>query len=482
MIILKRFICFILLMVLPCLAAGSCKDILSPKQDSMQVMIGELLIAKNLLEKYRVSGELNPQLIREIEKAILAKEKQLREMVGEFELNELIEQLSSVKLTNNSIDTVITPPIDTLTNKPSQASAYSLERSLSGFNSNVYYAEFSPDSTSVLGFAEGHIALLWSLSSDNEPMRLEGHTDQITAAHFSPDGRYVVTASKDQTARVWDTTTGKSIFTFTQHTNELLCVRFSPDGRHIVSGSSDNTVRVWDALSGEEKFIIDDHTDSVWDVAFSPNGKYLATASDDKTALLVDVSELSRTTDKKSYKVLQVLKGHTDYVRRVSFSDESGFLATGSTDRTAKLWQVTNDPRFLISFEEHGSTVSHLLFIPGDDLLVTTSWDGSARTWSYYNPKSHIVFPLHKGNINSADVNSEGKLILTAADDHQIIIWDPRTGMEEQIITIDPKSVYSAKFSPDGMKIVITSTKGNVFIWKKQFLSDMLNKSVGGDL
>ncbi|MGB6294803.1 MAG: AAA-like domain-containing protein, partial [Rivularia sp. (in: cyanobacteria)] len=76
------------------------------------------------------------------------------------------------------------------------------------------------------------------------------------------------------------------------------------------------------------------HQDTVSSVAFSPDGKTLATGSDDKTIKL-----WNPTTGK----IISTLNGHQSGVRSVAFSPDGKTLATGSEDNTIKLWSLDLD-------------------------------------------------------------------------------------------------------------------------------------------
>ena len=73
------------------------------------------------------------------------------------------------------------------------------------------------------------------------------------------------------------------------------------------------------------------HTTHVRSVAFSPDGKTLASGSYDKTIKLWNVASGKNTA---------TLNGHTGWVISVAFSPDGKTLATGSTDGSVKLWDV----------------------------------------------------------------------------------------------------------------------------------------------
>ena len=71
--------------------------------------------------------------------------------------------------------------------------------------------------------------------------------------------------------------------------------------------------------------------DSILSIAFNNEGTLLASGSADRTIKLWNVE--SRTE-------VATLEGHSDYVNSVAFNSEGTLLASGSDDKTIKLWNV----------------------------------------------------------------------------------------------------------------------------------------------
>jgi energy-coupling factor transporter ATP-binding protein EcfA2 len=119
---------------------------------------------------------------------------------------------------------------------------------------------------------------------------------------------------------------------------------------------------------------------SVNSVAFSPDGHTLATGSTDQTVILWDVTDPIRPAP-----IGQPLTGHTGWVSSVAFSPDGHTLATGSGDQTVILWDVTDPTRptpIGPPLTGHTDIVNSVAFSPDGHTLATGSTDQTVIMWN----------------------------------------------------------------------------------------------------
>ena len=107
-------------------------------------------------------------------------------------------------------------------------------------------------------------------------------------------------------------------------------------------------------------------------MSFSPDGKTLASASSDKTIKLWNIK-----TKKEIFSFL----GHNNAVNSVSFSPDGKILASGSDDNTIKLWNIETKKEIL-SFLGHNNAVNSVSFSPDGKTLASASSDNTIKLWN----------------------------------------------------------------------------------------------------
>ena len=242
-------------------------------------------------------------------------------------------------------------------------------RQIVGFNDEAIDCLFlsTPSTDEPANRLETHLAVatnselirLYDLSDAgfSNTTLLSGHTDIVLALAKSPDGSILLSGGKDRTARLWtqadsEKITWKSVAICEGHLESVGAVALSksqPASSFAVTASQDRTVKIWSLEGlgslgdGEEHKLKSLLTQKIHDkdinaIDVSPNDKLLASGSQDKTAKLFALS----VEDGKpaSLQLLGVLKGHKRGVWSVKFSSTDQVLATASGDKTIKLWSA----------------------------------------------------------------------------------------------------------------------------------------------
>jgi WD40 repeat protein/Tfp pilus assembly protein PilF len=149
---------------------------------------------------------------------------------------------------------------------------------------------------------------------------------------------------------VWDRETGKEVYRIPDASSGFA---YHPDGK-ILAAQFRSEVRLFDARDGTEIGKLKDPDDyplgSV--LAFSPDGKWLAMPF--RPPRYMQAIGI-RVWDFESRKVVHTLLGHRDAVAALAFAPDSQSLASGSWDRSVRIWDL-----------QHGKTIQLLSRIDGD--------------------------------------------------------------------------------------------------------------------
>jgi len=118
----------------------------------------------------------------------------------------------------------------------------------------------------------------------------------------------------------------------TSFTGAVNSFAFSPDGLFLASGHYDGVIRIWDMRTGLLKLEFQSQ-EVIQSLVFSSDGRLLASGGSYE-------SNLVRLWDPSTGLLLRTLEGHTSGVTHLLFSPENQFLVSGSYDGILRIWGI----------------------------------------------------------------------------------------------------------------------------------------------
>ncbi|CAH9140862.1 unnamed protein product [Cuscuta epithymum] len=209
--------------------------------------------------------------------------------------------------------------------------------------------------------------------------KFQGHCAEVLDLSWSKNN-FLLSCSIDKTARLWKVGSDQCLRVFS-HSNYVTCVQFNPvnDG-YFISGSIDGKTRIWDTNGGQ----------------------------------VVDWTEIK------------------DIVTAVSYhpSGQGGII--GSLTGSCHFFNVTEnhiqlEPQHCMVSKKKSADkrITAIQFVPRDpSKVMVTCADSQVRILSGMNVIGKYKGPRNAGNFISASFTSDGKHIVTAADDFNVYLWN----------------------------------------------------------
>ena len=196
------------------------------------------------------------------------------------------------------------------------------------------------------------------------------------------------------------------------------------------------------------------HSNAVGSVAFSPDGLTLASGSKDKTIKIWDLA---------TGNLIRSFDGDSSAIWSVAFNSDGTELVTGSSYWRIMLWNLKIGE--LIRTFEHNSTVWSVAISEDGKTLVSGSGDTTSKIWNVETGELVYNLPDHSDHVYSVALTPDGKTLVSGSKDKTITIVDVETGRLIKTLEGHSDAVRTMAISRDGKILVSGSYDGTIKIW-----------------
>lgn len=234
----------------------------------------------------------------------------------------------------------------------------------------------------------------------------------------------------------------------------------------IWGGCADYNIRVWNGADGKPLRFLKGHDDQITCMdgisgGVVQNVTFVASGSVDRTIRVYDV--------RSKKPVVFLFRGHTDSVLTVKMAEGGRTIISGSKDKTVKLFD-TRTGRMRVSLEKHFGAVSCLRVVP--DLMPGKGADGAGfisggrdSMMNIWNMNGDVIAtqPAHRGSLNRISNVTDGAspMFFTCGADAIVKQWDLRR--MKLMSEVRTGAVSDLLCQPNAL--VTSSTAGLMKLW-----------------
>ena len=242
------------------------------------------------------------------------------------------------------------------------------------------------------------------------------------------------------------------------HTGPLRALVVDKKGKYAYTGGYDKRIYKWDLQSNDSK-LLTRHNHLVCSLSLSNNGKYLLTGSSDYSMRLIDT---------ETNLILKTYLGHTDDIEFAIFTSDDKYIISTSLQHDGRVlvWEVGTGS-IILEFKGHTSSVKSAWTI--DDKVFSSDNDGNVLVWNFKTGELLDNLGPYDCDIDTINGDKNRNLLLAGLDSGDIDVYD--TISHEKIKTLKGHEigVKTIEFSPSGDYILTAAYDHQILIWDRNF-------------
>lgn len=253
-----------------------------------------------------------------------------------------------------------------------------------------------------------------------------------------------------------------AIHTFEGHEDTLFAVACSPvDATWVASGGGDDKAFMWRIGHATPFFELKGHTDSVVALSFSNDGLLLASGGLDGVVRIWDAS---------TGNLIHVLDGPGGGIEWIRWHPKGHLVLAGSEDYSIWMWNADLG-KCLSVYTGHCESVTCGDFTPDGKTICTGSADGSLRVWNPQTQESKFTvkgYPYHTEGLTCLSISSDSTLVVSGSTDGSVHVVNIKNGKVVGSLVGHSGSIECVGFSPSLTWVATGGMDKKLMIWELQ--------------
>ncbi|OMJ95551.1 hypothetical protein SteCoe_960 [Stentor coeruleus] len=296
---------------------------------------------------------------------------------------------------------------------------------------------------------------LWKFPELENPKILKLNNLSSTAIALNNDDTKLAIGYDDETLALWDLSTYEVMHVYRMLFAKVILMKITEDasGEIIVTACDDHGIKILYLDRAEQKEVYR-HTDILI------------------TSLLIYEDEIYYGMDTGDLGICRISdsnffimhKLHTKCISSLATTLEGKYLATGSFDKSVKIWNrpalylLNKQPEYMFNFKGHTKSILSLCFASNEEIFSASS-DCTSRIWSIRKKKIEKIFPGHTGLITCIEFNEKNpQYFITGSTDKTVRLWDFNSQTEIYVSGLHENTVRCACFGNELSDIVTGSS------------------------
>ncbi|MSU77984.1 MAG: WD40 repeat domain-containing protein [Gemmataceae bacterium] len=172
---------------------------------------------------------------------------------------------------------------------------------------------------------------------------------------------------------------------------------------------------------------------------------------------------------------------HSREIKAVAYSPDGTLLASASSDRTVKIWDLGNGHEIL-SYTGHTDAVRCLVWSADSSFIASAGGEKNIKIWDPKTGKDKQSIVGAGANVSALAISKDGKHLFVGQFEipgnppNGLFVYETQTGKLVREVRDFPNRISSINVSPDGTTLATGDENGNTRLWQYPTFVDNVNQ------